>query len=289
MFTQDALQLLQSTAVQAEGVKKIDTFIPQLAVPGGISMEDAEHLQPGRSRFRGKYSTSALAEFNAYTKARHEAVANTGSSSGLVAGAGSTSVFVNADNGSAAAFFNLGGPLNPGHADDIAVLSLKHTAAYAALIGINGKQLKQRQLAEFLEDWFDIVTPIYPESSAEASAPSVSAAIAAVRDITIAVKGEQNSVQGDLNASRSALEEVEARSKKQLPSGFYFAASPYDGFLSRTFNLRLAVLPQEKDPLLTLRIVGLADVAEKIGKEFEDKVRYGVPDDVAVYRGSFSP
>lgn len=287
MFSEEALQLLQSTAVKAGGVKTIDTFMPQIAVPEGINLEEVEHLQPGRSRFRGRYSTSTLAEFSAYTTARH-ATAPSASGASII-GSGSTSVFVNADADRAKSFFNLGSVENPGHADDVAVLSLKHTAAYAALLDINGKQLKQRQLAEFLEDWFDVVTPVYPESWPHADVPSITAAIAAIRDITIAAKAEQNSVQGDMGASRSALEEVEARSKKQLPSGFFFAAAPYDGFNVRTFNLRLAVLPQEKEPLLTLRIVGFADVAEKIGQEFEKRVRDGVPDSVKVYRGTFDP
>lgn len=288
MFTKEALDLLQQTAVHANEIENVPTFIPQLAVPNGITLQSAEKFQPGRSRFRGKYATSTIAEFNAYTKARHEAATASGSNASP-AGTGSTSAFVNADDASAIAYFNLGTPSNPGHADDVAVLSLKNTAAYAALLSINGKQLKQRQLAEFLEDWFDATTPIYPDASPTAPPASLSAAIAAIRDITIASKSEQNSVQGDLNASRSALEEIEARSKKQLPTSFYFEAAPYDGFLPRVFTLRLAVLPQEKDPLLVLRIVGLADVAEKIGKEFEDKVRYGVPAGVDVYRGSYTP
>lgn len=286
MFTEEALRLLQRTAVEANGVSKVDTFIPQLAVPHGITLEDAEHLQAGRSRFRGKYATSAIAEFNSYTGARHvDAAGRVPNPPGL----GHTSVFVNADAGTAAAFFNLGTPADPGHGDDVALLSLKNTAAYAALMGVAGKQLKQRQLAEFLEDWFDIVAPVYPVDSPSSPTPSLSTAIAAIRDITISAKAEQNSVQGDLSASRSALEEVEARSKKQLPSGFTFAAAPYDDFLVRTFNLRLAVLPQEKDPLLTLRIVGLADVQERVAKEFEQKVRNGVPTGVNVYRGTFTP
>lgn len=286
MFTEEALRLVQATAVQANGVQEINTFIPQLAVPDGVKLSNAEHLQEGRSRFRGRYSTTRLAEFNAYTKARHEAIADSASE---FAGAGKTSTFVNADNGTAVAFFNLGDVSNPGHADDAAVLSLAKTAAYAALLSIAGKQLKQRQLAEFLEDWFDIVAPTYSEASPEKGTPGLSAAIAAIRDITIAAKAEATSVQGDLNASRTALEEVEARSRKTLPTGFLFAASPYEGFLQRTFTLRLSVLPQEKDPLLTLRIVGLADIDERVGQEFEDKVRSGMPEGVSTYRGVFTP
>lgn len=39
---------------------------------------------------------------------------------------------------------------------------------------------------------------------------------------------------------------------------------------------------------VSLRIVGLADVQERIGQEFEQKVRDGLPG-VNVYRGTFAP
>jgi len=103
----------------------------------------------------------------------------------------------------------------------------------------------------------------------------------------LSAKQEANHQQNDLQASRSALEEVEARSKAVLPSGFYFAAAPYDGFLERTWNLRLSVMPQDK-PVLVLRIVGREDVDEKIAQEFETKVREGLPG-LKIFRGSFTP
>lgn len=288
MFTQEALDLIQRTAVQARGVSKGPTELPTLVLPnreGGIGVIDAEPWQKGRSRFRGMYSTNTLAEFVNYVKARADALGNTPTPPDPP-GLYPISVFVNAENDSAESFFNLGSIQSPGHADDRARLTLRKTAAFAALLKIIGNPWKQRQLAEFCEDWFDVMSPIYGGDNPDQ--PSMTKAIAAIRDITIASKAEANSVQGDMNASRSALEEIEAKSKKQLPYGFSFATAPYDGFIERTFALRLSVLPQEKEPLLAVRIVGLGDVTERIGQEFEKKVRDGLPG-VAVYRGAFSP
>jgi uncharacterized protein YfdQ (DUF2303 family) len=288
MLDEGAVRLIQSTAVQANGVQEVNEFIPQLAVPDGISLTDAEHLQKGRSRFRGTFSTVALAEFSAYVAARSAAL-DSQLPDNRLPGTDVVSAFVNADNGTAEAFFNLGTAASPGHADDKAVLTLRHTAAYVAMAAIAGKTLKQRALAEWLEDWFDVVSPVYADASPTGT-PTLSAAIAAIRDITIHAKAESNSVTGDLHAARSSLEEIEARSKKTLPSGFKFAAKPYDGFTERTFTLRLAVMPQANaDPLLTLRIVGLDDITEKVGQEFEEKVKAAVPTSVKVYRGTFKP
>lgn len=269
-----SVQKIADLAVAAERaafVGKSEPVIPAYIHDGNaVSLE---HLQAGRSRFRGTYKTNTLAEFIAYTKIRADA---------SNADQGLTSVFVNAEGGAATAFFNLGNASAPGHADDRASLDLRRTAAFAALFDIAGKQLKQRQLAEFLEDWFDSVEPLGSDNM------SLVSAIAAIRDITITSKGEQTSVQGDLQASRSALEEIEAKSRRQLPTGFHFVTAPYDGFAQRPFSLRLAVLPQEKEPLLTLRIIGLGDVIEKIGQEFEAELRARLTG-VNVYRGTFTP
>lgn len=270
----NSVQQISALAVAAERaafIGEANTVIPAYIHDGkAVSLE---HLQAGRSRFRGTYKTNTLAEFIAYTKTRSESAG----------GYGPISVFVNAEGGAATAFFNLGDTAVPGHADDRAALDLRRTSAFSALLDIALKPLKQKQLAEFLEDWFDVVQPL------DVDEISLASAIAAIRDITITSKREQINVQGNLQASRSALEEIEAKSRRELPTGFRFVTAPYDGFIQRSFVLRLAVLPQEKDPLLTLRIVGLDDVTEKIGQEFEANIRDHRLPSVNVYRGTFSP
>lgn len=282
MFSREALELIQSTARQAGGIAQVENaYTPTLAVPdgkGGIDLVSIEHLQEGRSRFRGKFQTQRLAEFVAYTDAR-----SSDGTSGEV-GVHPTSVFVDADSGTAEAFFNLGSPTSPGHADDRAALNLRRTAAMSALLAINGQQLTQRKLAEWLEDWIDVVSPIYSDGENQRTLAN---AIAAIRDITIASKSEANHQQEDLRASRSAMEEVEARSRVVLPSGFFFVAAPFDGFTERTWQLRLAVLPQEK-PVLIVRIVGKDAVDEQIAAEFEGHIRDGLAS-CAVYLGTFRP
>jgi len=272
MFTEEALSLIQTTAIRACAVRTLETSHPTVALPDGIKLQSIEHLHQRRFRFRGTYSTSVLADFCGLAKGRatDQAIDNP------------VSVFVNADDGEAKAFFNLGTPENPGHADDVALLRLDKTAAYAAALAINSKNMTQKALAEWLEDWFDILTPIASHGDAAAT---VTQAIAAVRDITISTKGERNSIQNEMNASRSALEEIEAKSRKQLPVGFTFRAQPFAGFAERAFTLRLSVLPSDT-PLLALRIVGLDAAKESIANEFEGLVHERL-EGVRLFRGRF--
>ena len=269
MFDRDALELIQQTAVQAADIQTAlnDRVI---VIPDGVSLTSSEQYADGRFRYRGIYRTNTLGEMVAYTADRT-----------------ADAVFVNAEAGEAVAYFNLGTVENPGHADDIGRLTLKRTAGYEALLQHTSKPLKQRDLAEFLEDWFDLATPVYPEGD-EPMRASITAAIAAVRDITITSAAETTSVEKELAVSGSAFAQVEAKSRNRLPTGFTFMVAPYEGFESRTFTLRLSVRADDKAPVLALRIVGLGDVTEQIAAEFEQKLRAGL-DGVPVYRGTFTP
>lgn len=276
MFDRDALELIQQTAVQAAQVQ-MALNEKVIVVHQDAELKSAEPYAPGRFRFRGTYRTNTLAELIGYVLQRGDV-------------SRAPIVFVNANGGEAKAFFNLGAPDEPGHADDVALLDLKRAAGYDALMSHAGKALKQRELAEFLEDWFDHVVPVY--AGLEGETPpraNLTAAIAAIRDITITKAAETNSVEKEMVKSSSAFGQVEAKSRNILPAGFTFTVAPYDGFELRTFNLRLSVLAEEGSaPRLALRIVAFTDVQEQIASEFEDKLRAGLPD-VPVYRGTFTP
>lgn len=276
MLECEALQLIQNTAVDAAGVKPFATTgIPAAVIPKGLALSSIEHLQAGRARFRGTFSTAQAVEFNAYTTRRAESMVD----------GDETKVFIETDEGAATAFFNLGDHVSAGHGDDIARLMLKETPAYASLKGIAGKKQSQRSMAEWLEDWPDILTPLVGD---EAEPMTVAKAIAAVRDITITASSDASHVVADMSSSRSSMDQVAAKSRVVLPAGFSFYAAPYEGFTERHWMLRLAVIPGDP-PVLVLRIVGFEAMKERIAREFEEIVRNGVPDDVAIYRGHFKP
>ncbi len=277
----ESLALIQQTAVKAAGVVHAHATghvgQPLFFIPEGIEVKDAEPYAEGRYRFRGTFATQRFHDFITYIIQRDDPHGKP------------TSVFIATETGSAKAFFNLGTEDMPGHADDVATLTLTKTAAYAAMLHIVQRgSVSQKDMAEFLEDWFDCLNPLYPDSDTAIKA-SVTGAIAAIRDVTITKQSEVTSEERDLAASTSTFGMVEAKSKNRLPTGFMFFCSPYDGFEERTFKLRLAVNHVEgKPPQLALRIIGRGDVEEKIAQEFERRVHDELPGTL-VYRGSFTP
>lgn len=63
--------------------------------------------------------------------------------------------FIDADNMTSRSVFNIGTLEDPGHADNVAAITLNQTAPFHALLAINGDRLKQKQIAEWLKDWSD--------------------------------------------------------------------------------------------------------------------------------------
>src|SRR5690606_32748354 len=107
----------------------------------------------------------------------------------------------------AVTFFNMGDDSAPGHCDDTAILTLEKTPEYEALLEIEGKQMSQQDLVEYLEDWRDIITAHAGEGATESI--SVIQAIAAVRSMSTIKRREDGSTEGHMSSSRSALEEQE--------------------------------------------------------------------------------
>jgi uncharacterized protein YfdQ (DUF2303 family) len=65
-----------------------------------------------------------------------------------------------------------------------------------------------------------------------------SQALAAIREISIEAKKNVTSTDRDFGASKSSLEEIEARAKGGLPTHLLFSCTAYPGFKPRQFLLR---------------------------------------------------
>ena len=243
MMDASAIKEIAALAVDATRAR----ILPQESVGDipaaliGDKIVSLESLQSGRSRFRGTYATNVLSEFVAY----------------VVSHPGGTG-FIDADNCTARVLHNLGTKEYPGQGDWISILRLKPTAAYAAMISACKTQLDQKKVVEFIEDW---ALNLDTEGG-------IAAALAAIRNVTIAQKKDVTHVDKDFGASRSALEEIEARASGGLPSYFTFLTRPYAGFAARDFKLRLSVLTGDK-PAFVLRIVSAEQIEESIATEFK--------------------
>jgi uncharacterized protein YfdQ (DUF2303 family) len=245
------------------------TLVPVTALPADVKIHNLEHLQAFRSRFRGTLFTHSLRDFADYTISRNGAEAQG---------------FVNQDDMSCKVFFNLGDEITPGHADDVAVLKLKPTAAYKALQEIAGKKLSQRDLAEWIEDWHLSLAA----SKEGGSNMPISAAVASVRNITIEARSSATSSEHNFGAARSAMDSIEAASTESRIEALHFSLIPYEGLAVRIFTLKLSILTGDDKPTLKLRWASEEQQVEEIAQEFKSTLAKEVGGAASLTLGTFS-
>lgn len=262
-----AIQLIQDTAVLANA-KALDTFTPAIALPDSVKVINLEQFQQSRSRFRGVLETSSLNDFSSYVLAQAD---------------GNTSGFVDSDGMTCTVFFNLGDQDTPGHADFRAVLELKKTAAFIALERAAASKHTQKDLSDFLEDWAPNLKALAPEGAEI----DLRRATGAIRSITIEQARKSEHIVGDMSSSRSAMDQIEAKSADGLPAELLFSVIPYEGLQPRTIQLRVAVLTGGDQPILRLRWIGEAQLREELAQEFKSVVAAEVGGTTALTIGSF--
>lgn len=261
-----ALKQITDNAIAAARENQLRTPGGKPAIILGNNVIDTEHLLAGRTRFRGTYHTNIPSAFAGYIKGRTDG-----------------SIYVDPDNLRATAVLNEGTESNPGHCDWQAQLKLKHTAGYAAILAINGKQLSQRDISAWLEDWAPMLSAVY-----NGETQPLSKAIAAVRSISFKSKDESTHTVSDFGARQSGLSEIEASSDVgTLPSRIEAHVVPAQGLSSYRIPLRLSVITGDK-PGLVLRVIGLEAIQEAIAIEFRSLVE-GLGGNLPVHIGTFSP
>lgn len=268
-LTKEAIQHITDTALEATG-KPLGTLIPTVVLPESAKVIDLEKFQAGRSRFRGIFSTHSLNDFALYVVER---------------AAPGARGFINQDEMSCTLLFNLGTTEVPGHADDRAVLRLKATAGYTAAQSIGGRGISQKDLSDWIEDWHQYLTPV----DEAGNAIPVAKAIAAVRTITIKASSESETTVGDTGASRSAMDQIEARSKETLPVSLQFRTIPFEGLTEQQITLRLSVITSGAVPVLKLRWVGEEVQREDIAQEFKAVLQRNIADAAVLSLGAFDP
>lgn len=264
-----AIQLIQDTAVLAYA-KPLDTFTPTLVLPSDQKIHSIEKFQAGRSRFRGALHTHSLLDFGNYVMRENEDITAAG--------------FVNADDMSCSVYFNLGDIVAPGHGDHTATLTLKKTAAFKALERAASTTFAQKDLSDWIEDWAPNLKALDPNDAYV----DLRRAAAAIRSISIEQARKSEHVVGDMSASRSAMDQIEAKSAEGLPAEFLFTTEPYEGLNTQTIRLRVAVLTGGDKPALRLRWIGEDQLREDLAQEFKDVVQKEVGRAATLTIGSFN-
>lgn len=263
-------KLIQSAGI--DEARKTIADIPShgiVALPNHFTERDLERYLPERSRLRGTMNTHIAGDFGKYVATAIETGAK---------------IFVDETTMSATAVLNLGTPEHPGHADNLAVLTCKKTAAYAVLRKIaDGSPRTQTDVAEFLEDW---AHSIQCDKGIDTANIPVTHAIAAVRAITIEGLARARHEDQSLSANKTTFESIEAKSEQPIPTFIDFSCHPYVGFDDRTFTMRLGILTEGK-PRLTLRIVRQEEHDEEMGDELANKLRGVIGDAIPVLLGKY--
>lgn len=270
-----AIQQLARLAIEAAHANKLETPTPAIVLGGNVV--SLEHLQDGRSRFRGKLVTNSLADFVHYVKRDHGAGPDS-----------RASVFVDAAKLSATAFFNLGDYQSPGHADHRAELSLDSTAAYKAVAAAHGLRTDQRGLSEWLEEW----APHLDVLDEHGNTMSTLAAIVAVRSVKVKATSEAATTVGSFAANRTAMEDIEAKATagSALPGRIKFTFVPALGLAEQTADLRLylSAKPEEK-PHFFVKWIGREQVIEAIAQDFKRVLFDELGEKALLTIGTFAP
>ncbi|AZC55409.1 DUF2303 family protein [Pseudomonas chlororaphis] len=266
-LNKDTLELIVAQAAAAQQLPP--TLIPISALPGNVEIHNLEKYQAGRLRFRGTLKTSSLADFVTYTTGRSRFDAQG---------------FVNPDAMTCTVFFNLGTDTTPGHADDIAILTLNPTAAYKALQQIAGKKLTQRELAEWIEDWHHLLTA----TKEDGKEVTIAEAVNSVRNITIKASASASHNESNFGASRSAMDTIEANATETRLESLTFKLVPYEGLAERKFILRLSILTGDDKPTLKLRWVGEEVQIEEIAQDFKAVLAKDIGTAATLTLGTFS-
>lgn len=268
-MTADAIKQIASQALAAAGhdLPKVQAIGHVVALPEGMHLHDIEKHMPLRAAFRGILTTHLPVEFSRYVTEN-----------------GGT-VFVDGEAMSAAAIFDLGTTAAPGHCRHQARLFLRKTSAYAALLALSEARqaLSQRDLSDWLEDWRDNLQAL----SKTGEPMHIMEAIKAIRTVTIESVTKLNSTVHETGSSRSAFEEVEAKSEVGLPHGFEFTCVPFEGLPVRTFAVRLNVLTSGQVPSFKPRIAQLEAQQEAIAEDFKQLVSGHIGDKATVIVGTF--
>lgn len=247
-----------------------------VALPQDYKLHDLEQYRMGRRRFRGRFSTSALADYVAYVKNHAKDTEAAEKPEG----------FIDPLEPEARVIFNLHSEdAAAGHADWVADLKLEKTAAYKALLAIEGKALTQRQLVDWIEDWQDNAVAYGPTGELI----RLAVATTAIGKLDIKSSKQSGHTDGNFQQARSTFEQVEANLADTMPRSFGFGCHPYHGLREREFKLGLSILTSHDEPKLVLRIKQREAVQEDVILEFKTKLTEDLGETAQLTIGHFKP
>lgn len=253
-ISKEAIEHLEKTVLLNDvntELAEVKTKSNLLALPSGISLKDLEEHMPTRDSYRFAFATKSINDFGEYCKEFDKEGAK---------------CFVNSDYMRANTIFDLGTEEVPLHQRHNAKLQLDKTAAFKALLNINGDHLSQKNAANFVEDWADNIVVL----SKHGEEMTINQAAKQLREITIEQVSNLDSKVDDFGESMSAFEKIEAKNQELIPATIEFTCDPYHGLSKRVFTVRVSILTGGQKPEISLRIIKLEAQEEDMAEEFKE-------------------
>lgn len=262
-----AIRRIEQLAVAA-GKLPPDYAGGAVILPEGSTVESLEHLQDEPNRQRLRYTTERIDDYVRYVNDE--------------AGDGRGAVVIRSNGSGADGWIDFGHDASPGWREHRAELRMHHSPELQALIEASKAALSQRALMDWIEDWAHIITP-----TRDNEPMPLPKALAAIRKVDITASAKKTSEERDLGATRSSIEEIEARAAKgELPGTFLVRASVYPQTTEREITARLTLRTGGEEPTFRLRIMGEAALVQETADEVVALVQSGLSERVRTYVGT---
>lgn len=268
-----AIEAIQALA-HAEQINKTiaETDLFTVALPNGYHLKDMEKFGNQPNRFRGHFTTHLIDEFADYLNAN--ATENTG-------------IFVDSKKSTAHAIIDMGHGGNPKWGAHKASLTLKPTPEFTALTANKDIALSQLTIIDLVEDWPECFT--FQDGSKDGEVMGLSAAIAAIRKLTLKQASDTTTEVGDFNAAISEFDKIEVNANgAPLPKGFLYTCTPYEGLLQVRFECRLRAMYNDKTVQLKYRILAYDRILDDIAVEFKDTLKAKIKTLASFYCGEMA-
>ncbi len=250
-----------------EHVNNVKSKVPVVVTPKDFSISSMEKYMDLASFYRMKFNTISINDFIAYC---NDNISDT------------TKCFVDPEEMLAKAIFDLGTLTEPEHKHHTATLRLRKTAAYEAVLAVNGSHLDQRKACDWIEDWAESLQ-VFTRSGG-----ALTAQVAAnyLSDLTIETAKSVTSTVGSFSEGMSAMEKIEAKGADLAPGELHFKFTPYLGFEEEKLVLKVQLLTGGQKPEISFRITRLESFQEELSEDFKSLLRKGFGGELELYLGS---
>lgn len=247
----------------------IDVTDQAAVLPDDVELHDLEKFHPTRRRPQGRFQTTSISNFAKF-------VADFGHQDNSV-------VFINTEELLAKCIIDAFDGEDQLHCEFNALHFPQKTAAFLAITNIINERKKQRETAEWMEDWAAHIVPLNQKGEPY----PIGQCISAIRCIDVEQLRTMGNEEQSLRTERTALERTSISSVEQLPSAILFTCTPFSEMSPREIKLRVSFIAGDGTPKVVLTWPLEDQEMENIAEEYQQLIEKHLPQNIKTYIGSF--